>query len=193
MSFFNFGPSPTNSSGHGQQSSNMFGAGLPDPLFGGQEGTSGGSFFGGPGEPGGSIFGSAGLATPMKQEQGSGKGGDITPPLKKQRPKSSQLRTNQTSSVQMPGNTKTAAYPTKQHSAEEKFTKNRPVDNDVHGALSSSVPSKTPGLQQYQKENPDQTKASAVYQDPSTASVKVQDQPTSAQSSVLKNAEKPSY
>ena len=158
MSFFNFGPSPTKSSGHGQQSSNMFGAGLPDPLFGGQEGTSGGSFFGGPGEPGGSIFGSAGLATPMKQEQGSGKGGDITPPLKKQRPKSSQLRTNQTSSVQMPGNTKTAAYPTaKQHSAEEKFTKNRPVDNDVHGAPSSSVPSKIPGLQQYLRENPDQT------------------------------------
>jgi len=195
MSFFNFGPSPTKSSGHGQQSSssdfNMFGAGSPDPLFGGQEGTTGGSFFGGPGESGGSIFGSAGLATPMKQEQGSGQGNDITPPLKKQRPESSQLRTKQTSSVQMPGNPKTAAYPTKQHLAQEKLTKNMPVDNDVHEAPSSSEPSKTPGLPQYLRENPDQTKASAVYQDPSTASFKVQDQPTSAQSSILKNAEKP--
>ena len=188
MSFFNFGPSPTKSTGHGQHSSNsdfnMFGAGSPDHLFcEGQEGTSGGSIFGGPGGSSGSMFGSAESATPMKQEQGSGQGDHITPLLKKQRHESSHSRTNHTSSVQMPGNPTTATNPINHYSTQEKLTKNMP--GDAHGVPSSSEVNMTPGLPQYHRENLDPIKINTT-----TVTAKVQDELTSAQCSILKEEEK---
>jgi len=195
MSFFNFGPSPTKSSGNGQQSSNndfnMFGVGTSGSLFGGQEeGTSGGSIFGGPEESGVSMFGSAGFDTPMKQEpdSGSGQGDIVTPPMKKQRPEVSNSRTNQTSDVNMSDIYKLTANPTKHHSTQESFNKRAAVDTHVHvhGAPSGSVPSMIPELPQNHRDDPEQAKASTVFHNPTSAPTKVQDKPSSVQSSVLK-------
>jgi len=193
MSFFNFGPSPTKSSGHGQQSSssdfNLFGVGTQGPLFGGEEETSGGSIFGDPGDSGASMFGSAGFATPIKQEHGNSQGDIITPPMKKQRPEAHNSRTNQTSGVNMSGNHNLTADPTKHHSTQETLDMKVAVDIHVHGAPSGSDPSMIPELTQNPRENPDHIKISAVFHDTTTAPAKVQDKPISVQSSVLKEKE----
>jgi len=193
MSFFNFGPSPTKSSGQGQQSSssdfNLFGVGTQGPLFGGQEEeTSGGSIFGDPGDSGASMFGSAGFATPIKQEHGNSQGDIITPPMKKQRPEAHNSRTNQTSGVNMSGNHNLTADPTKHHSTQEMLDMKVAVDIHVHGAPSGSDPSMIPELPQNTRENPDHIKISAVFHDTTTAPATVQD---SVQSSVLKEKEFP--
>jgi len=194
MSFFNFGPSPTKSSGQGQQSSNsdfnMFGAESSGQLFGGQE--SDRSIFGGNGEFVGSKLGSAGFAAPMKQEQDSGQVGDIAPSLKKQRLGVSNPRTNQSSGVHMSGNQNTTAHPPKHHSRQEEFIK-KAVDVNVHGrgAPSSSEPSMTPGYPHLHRENPDQTKRSDVFHEPSTTPDKVQAKPNSDQKQVVMEEEKP--
>jgi len=194
MSFFNFGPSPTKSSGQGQQSSssdfNLFGVGTQGPLFGGQEEeTSGGSIFGDPGDSGASMFGSAGFATPIKQEHGNSQGDIITPPMKKQRPEAHNSRTNQTSGVNMSGNHNLTADQTKHHSTQEMLDMKVAVDIHVHGAPSGSDPSMIPELPQNTRENPDHIKISAVFHDTTTAPAKVQDKPISVQSSVLKERE----
>jgi len=194
MSFFNFDPSPTKSSGHGQPSSNsefnMFGAESAGQLFGGQEGISGGSIFGGKEESGGSLFSSVGVATPMKQEYGSGQGNNITPPLKKQRPEASYSTTNQRSGADMSGIHITANSITP-HSTEEKLTKKAVVDTKVngHGAPPSCEPSMVPGFPQHQRDNAAQTQASAVFHDQTTAPAQVEDKPSSVQRSVVKEEE----
>jgi len=197
MSFFNFGPSPSKSSGQGQQSSNsdfnMFGAESTAQLFGGQEGIpSDRSIFGGNGESGGSKLGSAGFAAPVKQEQGSGQVGDITPSLKKQRLEASNPRTNQSSGVHMSGNQNTTAHPSKHHLRQEEFIK-KAVDVNLHGngVPSSSEPSMTPGYPHLHRENPDQTKGSDVFHDPTTAPSKVQAKPNSDQNVVVMEEEQP--
>jgi len=200
MSFFNFGPSPTESSGHGQQSSNsdfdMFGAGTTGTLFGRQEeGTSGGSVFEGPGESSGSMFGSAGFAfaTTMKQEHGCRQEDIITPPMKKLRSEVSDSRTDQTSNVNMASIHKPSAYPTKHHSIQEELIKKVAVDAHVHGVPPGSEPSMIPELPQNHREDPDfeQVKASSLFHNSTTASTKVQDQTSFVQSSVLKEEELP--
>jgi len=194
MSFFNFGPSPTKSSGQGQQSSNsdfnMFGAESSGQLFGGQE--SDRSIFGGNGEFVGSKLGSAGFAAPMKQEQGSGQVNDITPSLKKQRLETSNPRTNQSSGVHMSGNQNTTAHSPKHYSRQEEFIK-KAVDVNLHGngVPSSSEPSMTPGYPHLHRENPDQTKGSDVFHDPTTAPSKVQAKPNSDQNVVVMEEEQP--
>jgi len=191
MSFFNFGLSPTKSSVQGQQSSssnfNMFGAESPGPLFEEQGGTTNESIFGGNGESGGSMFGSAGFATPMKQEHGSGQVDDITPSLKKQRLEASHPRTDQSSGVHMSVNHNTTANP----STQEKFLK-KASDINVHhghGAPSSAEPSMAFENPQKNKENPDPTKGSVVFYNPTTAPAKVQAKPSSVQNSVVMEQE----
>jgi len=187
MSFFNFGSSPTKSPGHGQPSSNsdfnMFGGGSPGPLFGGQEGVSGGSIFGRTEESGGSAFSSVGDVTPMKQEYGSGQGDNTTPPLKKQRPEASYARTNQSSGADISGihMTTNAITP---HSTQERLTKKAIVDTKVnrHGAAAplSSEPGMTPGIPQHQRENPDQTQARIVLHDQTTGPAQVENKLSSS-------------
>jgi len=167
MSFFNFGPSPTKSSGQGQQSSssdfNMFGAESLGQMFEGK----GGCFFGGNGESGGSMF--------------SGEVEDITPPLKKQRLEASNPRTNQNSGVHMSADHNSTANPLTQN-----FMK-KASDTNVHGhgALSSAEPNVTFEHPQHNRENPDQTKGSAVFYDSTTAPAKVQAKLSSVQNSVM--------
>jgi len=194
MSFFNFGPSPTKSSGHGQPSSNsefnMFGAESAGQLFGGQEGISGGSIFGGTEESGGSLFSSVGVATPMKQEYGSGQGNNITPPLKKQRPEASYSTTKQRSGADISG-IHITANSTTPHLTEEKLRKKAVVDTKVNGlgAPPSCEPSMVPGFPQHQRDNAAQTQASAVFHDQTTAPAQVEDKPSSVQRSVVKEEE----
>jgi len=190
MSFFNFGPSPAKSSGHGQQSSNsdfnLFGAESPGPLFEEQGGTSDGSFFGGNGELGVSKFGSAGFAPPMKQEHGSGVVDDITPSLKTQRLEASDPRTNQISGVYMSANHNTTANP----STQENFVKKASdINEHGHGAPSSAEPNMTYEHPHRNRENPDQTKGRAVFYEPTTVPAKVQAKPSSVQNSVVMEQE----
>jgi len=192
MSFFNFGPSPAKSSGHGQQSSNsdlnLFGAESPGPLFEEQGGTSDGSFFGGNGELGVSKFGSAGFAPPMKQEHGSGVVDDITPSLKTQRLEASDPRTNQISGVYMSANHNTTANP----STQENFVKKASdINEHGHGAPSSAESNMTYEHPHRNRENPDQTKGRAVFYEPTTVPAKVQAKPSSVQNSVVMEQEMP--
>jgi len=194
MSLFNFGPSPTKSSGHGQQSSHsdfdMFGLGTSGSLFGGQdEGTFGGGVFGGPGESSVSMFGSAGFATTMKQEHGCRQGDITTPSMKKLRPDVSSSGTNQ--NVDMAGVHKPPANPSKHHSTQEKPIEKVAVDTHVHGVPSGSEPSMIPELAQNHREDLDLVKARTVFHNPTTATTKVQGKPSSVQSSVLKEEEMP--
>jgi len=198
MSFFNFGPSPAKSSGHGHQSSNsdfdMFGAGTSGSLFSGQdEGTSEGGVFDGPGESSVSMFGSDGFAPPMKQEHGCRQGDIFTPPMKKLRPEVSNSRTDQTSDVNMASIHKPTANLTKHHSTQEELIKKVAVDAHVHGVPSGSEQSMIPELPQNHREDPDpeQVKASSLFHNSTTATSKVQDQTSSVQSSVLKEEEMP--